>query len=419
MSGITTDDSAGFEVREETFSGTGTVIDSLDCINRESLNVEITGVNDDNQIDVMARISDGTFKTIWSIVGNTEAKTINVNKFDELQIDCSVFSSGGSGTLTTAVHDSNIIDEFETTKLEVTEGSITYTAIAKQPNVSENKPIWQVKREFTSGGLTTTQYADCGYYTQDFSARNTIFPPAPVLNTKSILVDGVNELMSVANDASIDFDGTGAFTISNWLKKIGGTTQTPWGKLAAGTLVGYANNMTNAGATVFLIQAFGSLELRKTFTFDITLDANWHHHVVTYDGSQDEAGCKYYVDGVEQTTTVIGFNTLAASISNTAALGLGGVPTLVGTFPWAGNIDNSSIWGAELTSAQVTELYNAGKPMDPTLHSLEVASPGSLISWWRMGDASGDVFPTIVDNVGSNDGTLTNMEAGDIVEDVP
>jgi hypothetical protein len=106
-------------------------------------------------------------------------------------------------------------------------------------------------------------------------------------------------------------------------------------------------------------------------------------------------------------------------MTNTAALGFGGVPTLVGTFPWAGNIDNSSMWNVELTSSDVTELYNAGKPMDPTLHSREVSSPGSLISWWRMGDASGDVFPTIVDNVASNDGTLINMEASDIVEDVP
>ena len=40
------------------------------------------------------------------------------------------------------------------------------------------------------------------------------------------------------------------------------------------------------------------------------------------------------------------------------------------------------------------------------------------IAWYRMGD--GDTYPTITDNgSGGNDGTMTNMDAGDIVSDVP
>ena len=40
------------------------------------------------------------------------------------------------------------------------------------------------------------------------------------------------------------------------------------------------------------------------------------------------------------------------------------------------------------------------------------------LSWWRMGD--GDTFPTLTDNgSGGNDGTMTNMSSGNIVEDVP
>ena len=40
-----------------------------------------------------------------------------------------------------------------------------------------------------------------------------------------------------------------------------------------------------------------------------------------------------------------------------------------------------------------------------------------LIGWYRMGD--GDTYPTIQDNKGSNDATMTNMASDDIQTDVP
>ena len=82
-----------------------------------------------------------------------------------------------------------------------------------------------------------------------------------------------------------------------------------------------------------------------------------------------------------------------------------------------GNVSQSrsepSMWNKELSASEVTEIYNAGKPADISKHS----ASADLISWWRMGD--GDTFPTITDQVASNDGTMTNAEASDIEEDVP
>ena len=40
-----------------------------------------------------------------------------------------------------------------------------------------------------------------------------------------------------------------------------------------------------------------------------------------------------------------------------------------------------------------------------------------LVSFWRMRD--GSTYPTINDEIGSNDGTMTNMSSANFVTDVP
>ncbi|MBP93388.1 MAG: hypothetical protein CMC55_04645, partial [Flavobacteriaceae bacterium] len=85
---------------------------------------------------------------------------------------------------------------------------------------------------------------------------------------------------------------------------------------------------------------------------------------------------------------------------------------------WIGNIDEVSIYNIELTAANVTTLYNDG-------FANTVAADTGLIGWWRMGDGGiiGDPIatpPTIPDETGNNDGTMTNMGAyTDFEADVP
>jgi hypothetical protein len=73
-----------------------------------------------------------------------------------------------------------------------------------------------------------------------------------------------------------------------------------------------------------------------------------------------------------------------------------------------------SMFDAVLTITNVNDIYNSGKPGD-------LAGFGFLIGWWRNGDPTGGAaYPTIVDqSANSNDGTMTNMVAADIVTDVP
>ena len=80
---------------------------------------------------------------------------------------------------------------------------------------------------------------------------------------------------------------------------------------------------------------------------------------------------------------------------------------------YAGNLDEASLWDAELTATDITNIYNSGTANDLSTH----AKSGNLIGWWRNGD--GDTFPTITDQQGNSNGAMTNMEVGDIVTDTP
>ena len=76
-----------------------------------------------------------------------------------------------------------------------------------------------------------------------------------------------------------------------------------------------------------------------------------------------------------------------------------------------------SCGGHNGTAANVTTLYNDGLPYT-------VAADTGLIGWWRMGDGTltGDAiatYPTIVDETGNNNGTMTNMTSTDFEADVP
>ena len=82
-----------------------------------------------------------------------------------------------------------------------------------------------------------------------------------------------------------------------------------------------------------------------------------------------------------------------------------------------GNLDELGVWNSALTSAEIVQIYNSGAPIDLTEDSGNYASSSDLIHYYRCGD--GDTYPTIEDNAGSNDLTMTNMASGDIVEVVP
>lgn len=400
-----------------SFSSSGVIVTGINCRDHESLTISISNVNQANITDVYGKVTGGTFEKIWTIVGVIDTRAIRVSKFDELEVRCSTFSSSGSGTLNLSVHDSDTFSEtFENITLSQTISGVTYTATSKEPNAATSHPVWAISRRYVTGSTTVTQWANGGYYVSSYDNKVNLFPPAPLVNGLSIDMDGVDEFVSVPNHASINFTGAAPFSLSIWAKKSAGADGSLMSKVSAG-LVGYLFNLGDTYADVFFVQSLFVAYIEKRFTFPSSAVGSWHNIVMTYNGSKLASGVKLYYDGVQITSTIVSKDNFTTTMSNTGALGIGGIPTFVGTNAFKGKLDEASIWNIELSAADVTEIYNLGKPTDLKIHSKYLTLASNLVSWWRMGDSA--TFPTIPDQVATNNGTMTNAEAADITADVP
>ena len=101
----------------------------------------------------------------------------------------------------------------------------------------------------------------------------------------------------------------------------------------------------------------------------ITTDANlvintWYHVVMVYDGSLagNANRLKVYVDGTQKTISFVG--TIPAVLQDsTAAYEIGRFST-VGRY-FGGMIEGNGFYNIALTQAKITQLYNAGTPLQP------------------------------------------------------
>lgn len=230
----------------------------------------------------------------------------------------------------------------------------------------------------------------------------------PLVNDKSLNFDGVDEYVTYGNNYGFETDTP--FSVSIWAKPTNTSAQRAmFAKNSVDANVfGYMLYHNSSGQLFLQARAPSQLRL-KTWT-DLTMTAGvWQHVVLTYDGSQNINGFRAYLDGTVGATPSSG--SLTNSWVHTDAFTVG---RRSNAFYWLGSLDELGIWDKALDSSEVSDLYNGGTPVDLTTHS----AAANLVHWSRMGD--GDTFPTITDNSSSgNDGTMTNMESGDIQSDTP
>tara|TARA_Y100000296_G_C5030556_1_gene184602 strand:- start:11 stop:652 length:642 start_codon:yes stop_codon:yes gene_type:complete len=196
-----------------------------------------------------------------------------------------------------------------------------------------------------------------------------------------------------------------------WVKTNTGQNQTP---LTLHQNFYFYMAMSGAKIVPYVKTPFGSINFATT---DLKDDA-WHFIAVTLaGGSGVSSTVNLYIDGVlDQTLT----NTATYATVTDKKLKIGyyvnDAESWTGAY-YAGNIDEISIWNTTLDADAITALYNSGVPIDLSSDSGSYDNSSDLIHWWRMGDK--DTYPTIEDNVGSYDLTMTNMAEEDIEEDVP
>lgn len=212
----------------------------------------------------------------------------------------------------------------------------------------------------------------------------------PFANLQSILLDGVDDYVYVANSTSLNI--TTALSVSAWFK----TTS------ANGM---YLLTQGSGSQVKYYIQFYAPINRIQVRIWDgsavpITIDntqvfddGQWHNIVLTTDALTTTDGVKIYFDG----TLLTNKGTLSNSGLYTTAAGLfiGQIPN---TARFNGNIDEVSLFNSELSQSDVTSIYGGGTPSS-------LSSYSSLVSWWRF-EGSGTTATDI--GSGGNDGTLIN-----------
>ena len=226
--------------------------------------------------------------------------------------------------------------------------------------------------------------------------------PPSFSNTKSLAFDGVDDYVDLGSGLDIfRYNINESYTISLWYKTTSALGDKTIINLGANA---YRFTLASASSGKITFGAGNSSTVFVTYNWLPTAgainDGNWHHICVVQDSSGGSVNLKAYVDGSSSGAGIS--TTFITEINNRIGFGnYGGV---------SANIDEVSIFDSALTSGNVTSIYNSGTPTDLT--SL------SPVAWYRMGDKVTS-WATIPDQVGSNDGTATNMDIGDIVSDVP
>lgn len=232
-------------------------------------------------------------------------------------------------------------------------------------------------------------------------------------NSYALSIDGTNDYVEVADSDDFSFgDGSSssAFSYSFWVKverSSSNVFQHLIGKGSSTSSEYLIQHMPpnsyglNANSIYFALYA-GSTSgaVVESPASSISVDT-WHHVVCTADGTGSRSGMKIYIDGVEQTLKTSGLSSLTMNnYTHPLRFGARSNSSTPNSY-LQGKMDEIALFNSELSSSNVTSIYNSGTPDDLTSYS--------PVGWWRCGDNNSGSGTTITDQgSGGNDGTLIN-----------
>ena len=337
--------------------------------------------------------------------GPNAGVTVNTSIFD------GTLELGGTGTSGTINFGNNYIDEIaiwnSTTLTETQSNELFNNGTPTDLNniasgLSQPTTWFRMGEEAVWNGFTWTMTDVNGgtvvrAANMQESSRTTDVPPNPFANTQSIALDGVDD------EVNMDFSSTsttGSFSV--WVKPTDYTTNTQIICLYSGG--GYRDLISLSQRTDGTLRVSavdgGSTRWRLVTDNAVVSNGTWTHVVFSFDGNNGTI----YINGsaVPQTYE----DTTNKSwwwddlLPNKQRLGILRVNGYSVQQRYYGNIEEQSVFTTALSSTEVSAIYNNGLPTDLT-------SQSNILAWYRCGD--GDTAPTLTDNIGSNDGTMTNF----------
>jgi hypothetical protein len=244
----------------------------------------------------------------------------------------------------------------------------------------------------------------------DCPSPSPVDPTPPFENLKSLDLDGSNDYVESANTSLLN--ASNVATWSQWLTTeniLGGFIFGEWLNVAGETKVfaqydGVATNLT------FYLN--GALVFQNTSVNLNVGTGQFYNIVCVFNGLAPSTLERYkvYIDSVEITNQFLPptFNKLNTT---TGAFRYGSIEGFPINF-FEGKFTQMSIWKTAFNQSNVNELWNSGCPNDLNNHS----QSANLIRWNKIDDA---VFPNVPDFINGDDGTMNNMDAGDIILESP
>ncbi|MDD2822453.1 MAG: DUF2341 domain-containing protein [Candidatus Daviesbacteria bacterium] len=189
----------------------------------------------------------------------------------------------------------------------------------------------------------------------------------------SLNFDGIDDTVSIANQANFSFERTQPFSISGWIypniTRSGlQMTYAIFSKLTNNSpFTGYEMNLEWNNATltnrttlqIYLISSWPSNRITVNGSTDLQ-NSRWYHATLTYDGSSAASGVKLYINGAaEKITTSV--DALTTSIVNNLTPYIASRQNSNSSEAlFNGQIDDVKVFNYTLTSTQVKDLYNGG-----------------------------------------------------------
>ena len=203
--------------------------------------------------------------------------------------------------------------------------------------------------------------------------------------------DGTGDYMTTDNSV-LNFYNTGG-SISAWIKpsSVTGTGTDPF-KNRSIINKGNVYLSLNVDESGYPVLYFYDGAVREVVATTQVSTSSWMHICATW----STTGSSIYVNGTSEATSS---NTPAniTSSQTGATVYMGRTPTVWDYF--GGLIDELAVFNTELSSSNVSTIYNSGVPSD-----ISALSP---VNWWRMGDDSSDTatsggsIATITDSSGN------------------
>jgi hypothetical protein len=247
----------------------------------------------------------------------------------------------------------------------------------------------------------------------------------PFTTTYSILLDGTDE--SLLTNHKFNFERNVPFSVSVWLKKgATGADHTYFGQFTAGTYIGLRISVNSGNKVGFVLSQGNTGPYYDVASTDQISDTtNWRHVVVTYDGTNDSAtgDVDFYING-SQSTTVDWFSAglpLTATVVGDSNAAIGKNTYTTGPQYFNGYLGDMVITNWELTSGQVSEIYNSGNELDmQDFSAWSTLSACAECAWWdwETADMTGG-SGSAVDRINGYVATPSNTESGDKVEAAP